>query len=244
MGVFTAATPTQEDSGLAVRPAVQVPNPDLVQWQRGLLPFMTYFIVMMAVAFFFFSGLHIYQVTRFIQGGQEQSIRALIQGELDKPAGQALTPDDARENSLLLLEADALDKRYHQAGGLLISRIWSRQLAFITGMVMAFVGAVFILGKMSEGVSEVSGGVSEWKVAISSASPGILLSFFGTVLLVSSLFVPATLDVSDGPAYISALRMKPAATSETAPGAQKPITPLDLNDLEKLGNSKQAPRPQ
>jgi len=30
----------------------------------GLLPFMTYFVVTMAVAFFLFSGFHVYEVTR------------------------------------------------------------------------------------------------------------------------------------------------------------------------------------
>jgi hypothetical protein len=202
---------------------------------------MTYFIVAMAIAFFVFSGLHVYQVTRFIQGDHDEDIRSLIQSELSKPSGQALTPDDARQNSLLLLEADTLEKRYHQAGGLLISRIWSRQLAFITGMVMAFVGAVFILGKMSEGVSEVSGGAAEWKVAISSASPGILLSFFGTALLISSLFVRASLDVSDGPAYTNALHPTSNANSaapQKAAGAQDLVLPLDLKQLQQLDQQK------
>jgi hypothetical protein len=218
----------------------KIPTPDdgreLILWQRRLLPFMTRFIVVMAAAFFVFSGIHIYQVTRFIQMEDGQNIRSVIQAEIARPTGQAPTATEITEHSLLLLEADALDRRYHQGGGLLMSRIWSRQLAFITGMVMAFVGAVFILGKLSESTTDVSGGTGEWKVAISSASPGIILSFFGTVLLVASLFVRANLDISDGPAYINAVRF-PAPTPAQAAGTTD-APPLDLKEMERLGAAK------
>ena len=144
------------------------------------------------------------------------------------------------EHSLLLLEADALDKRYHQAGGLLMSRIWSRQLAFITGMVMAFVGSAFILGRLSEDPTDISGGAGEWKVAITSASPGIILSFFGTVVIVASLFVRATLDVNDGPAYVQALH--PGTTYIAAPPGdanKKTGVLFDLKEMQELGQQKQ-----
>jgi hypothetical protein len=215
-------------------------NRELLVWQRRLLPFMTGFIVLMAGAFFFFSGLHVYQVTKFIQAEHGDNIRTVIQNEVSRPTGHALTAEEVTEHSLLMLEADALDKRYHQAGGLLMSRIWSRQLAFITGMVMAFVGAIFILGKLSEETSQVSGGMAEWKVAISSASPGIILSFFGTVLLVSSLFVRATLDVSDGPAYIKAVQVTSAPTPAPVSISAPDTAPLGLGEIEKL-EKKPAP---
>jgi hypothetical protein len=234
MSVLTSVTLAQE-KGKAAEPDGRR---ELAQWQRRLLPFMTRFIVSMAAAFFVFSGIHIYQVTRFIQA-DDGNIRKLIQDEISRPTGQATTPAEITEHSLLLLEADALDRRYHQAGGLLMSRIWSRQLAFITGMVMAFVGAVFILGKLSESTTEASGGAGEWKVAISSASPGIILTFFGTVLLTASLFVRATLDVSDGPAYINAVHFSSQSSTQPAAAAGRQDAPLlDLNEMERLDAAK------
>ncbi len=211
-------------------------DPELVRWQTRLLPFMICFIVLMAGVFFVFSGFHVYQVTRFVQAADGPDIRTQIASEINKTTGQTVTADEVMEHSLLLLEADALDKRYHQAGGLLISRIWGRQLAFMTGIVMAFVGAVFILGKLSEGASEISGGASEWKIAISSASPGIILSFFGTVVIVCSLFVRASLDVSDGPAYVNVLH--PGTPTAAASPAQDAVQPLNLTDLEKMEKEK------
>lgn len=236
MSLLAPVAPAQEKTTIAAPEALR----ELARWQSRLLPFMTRFIVVMAAAFFVFSGLHIYQVTRFIETEEGQDIRSLIQSEISKPTGQLPTAAELTEHSLLLLEADALDRRYHQAGGLLMSRIWSRQLAFITGMVMAFVGAVFILGKLSESTTEASGGAGEWKVAITSASPGIILSFFGTVLLVASLFVKATLDVNDGPAYINAIHFSSQTATPTAgtPAKQDAAPPLDLKEMERLDANK------
>lgn len=210
-------------------------NPELLKWQRRLLPLMTRFIVAMAAVFFCFSGVHLYQVSTFIGTEHGKDIRALIETEIAKPAGQTASPEEVLQNSLLLLEADVLDKRYHQASALLLSRIWSRQLAFITGMVMALLGAVFILGKLSESTSNISGGNSQWQVAISSASPGIILSFLGTVLLMTALMVRATLDVSDGPAYVTALRRA------AMPGTRANDTstmPLSVDEMQKLNQGK------
>jgi hypothetical protein len=207
---------------------------------------MTGFIVVMAALFFIFSGLHLYQVSNFIETEHGQNIRDLVQAEIAKPTANALTSDDITQHALLLLEADTLDKRYHEASALLMSRIWSRQLAFITGMVMAFLGAVFILGKLSEATSQISGGTGDWKVAITSASPGIILSVLGTALLISSLYVKASLDVNDGPAYVNALR-RPTATapaSVNAAPAADDSRPLDLNELQKLDQQKTTASPK
>ena len=71
---------------------------------------------------------------------------------------------------------------------------------------------------------------------------GIILSFFGTVLLVTSLFVRASLDVADGPAYLNVLHRPTASSNPTAPAADG-TQPLDLNDLEKLGTQKDSSAP-
>ena len=207
---------------------------------------MTGFIVVMAALFFIFSGLHLYQVSNFIETEHGQNIRDLVQTEIAKPTANQPTADDITQHALLLLEADTLDKRYHEASALLMSRIWSRQLAFITGMVMAFLGAVFILGKLSEAASQISGGTGDWKVAITSASPGIILSVLGTTLLISSLYVRASLDVIDGPAYVNTLRRPAAVTPAATNNAPKPddSRPLDLNELQSLDSQKIAAPPK
>jgi hypothetical protein len=237
--ISALATPPNE------RPAVQDHAVlDLIRWQRRMLPFMTVFVVATATAFFCFSGVLLYEVTTFIEADSGQDIRLSIQSEIAKTGTAAVSPEDVTDQSLLLLEADALSKRYREANALLLSRIWSRQLAFITGMVLAFVGAVFILGKLSESASQISGGAKGWQVGISSASPGIILSFFGTILLVSALYSQATLDVSDGPAYVNILRQRSHVTGSSTDASTKsgdPSRPLDLKQLQGLGQQKSPP---
>jgi hypothetical protein len=233
-----ATAPATQQGTREASPAAEQ---ELVRWQRKLLPVMTGFIISLASIFFCFSAIHLYQVTKFIQTEHGLDIRAQIESEIARPPGVSASGEEVLQNSLLLLEADTLDKRYHEASALLLSRIWSRQLAFITGMVMAFLGAVFILGKMSESTSNISGEGGQWKVAITSASPGIILSFFGTTLLITSLLIRTTLDVSDGPAYVTALR-RAAVTSNTgkqvSPAGNESGMPLDLNEIEKLSRDK------
>jgi hypothetical protein len=201
----------------------------LIAWQRRLLPFMTRSIVAMAVLFFVFSAVHLYHVSRFIDEAQGPNIREQVAAEIAKGNGGG----QAVANALVLLEADALTKRYRQASALLLSRIWSRQMAFITGMVLAFMGAVFILGKLSDAApSQIEGGAADWKVAVSSASPGIILSVLGTALLMTSLLVRTSLDVADGAAYLPSLPRQ-AAPADAAASAND-SAPLDLGTLKQL----------
>lgn len=205
----------------------------LAAWQKRLLPFMTRSIIAMAVVFFVFSAVHLYHVSGFIAEGQTPDIRGQVAAELAKANGGP----QAVANALVLLEADALSKRYRQASALLLSRIWSRQMAFITGMVLAFMGAVFILGKLSDAApSQLEGGAADWKLAVSSASPGILLSVLGTALLMTSLIVRTNLDVADGAAYLPSLprQAAPAAAAASASDA----APIDLGALKQLDGAR------
>src|SRR5229473_3426145 len=89
-----------------IRPAESA---DVLRWQQRLLPLMTRFIAVMAVAFFCFSGAHLYLVSRFIETDHGKDIRGLIESEVAKPAGQTLSAEEVLQDSLLLLEADTLD---------------------------------------------------------------------------------------------------------------------------------------
>lgn len=143
---------------------------------------MSRFLVVLAIGFFFISTVDTYEVRNFVETESAQSVRVKIEELLRAKANEPATRVDILQQGLLLMEADALDKRYRQASALLMSRIWTRQLAFMTGMVLAFIDAAFIIGKLSEGRSHVTVGAADWKAGISSASPGLVLAFLGTLL--------------------------------------------------------------
>jgi hypothetical protein len=119
----------------------------LVKWQRTLLPVMTVFVIGLAIVFFVFSTSALQKVGLFVQGEHgelREEIKSVIRQSQDVG-----TQDDVIRRGLLILEADALDRRYHQASALLMSRIWAKHLAFMTGMIMAFLGAIFILASLA-----------------------------------------------------------------------------------------------
>lgn len=207
-------------------PAKRDRDPDLVKWQRTLLPVMTLFVIALATLFFVFSINTLHQVNDFVQG-EHGELRAQIKDVISQPK-PADTAQDAIQRGLLLLEADALDRRYHQASALLMSRIWGKHLAFMTGMIMAFLGAIFILGKLSESPSAVSAYSSGWSVSLTSASPGILLAFFGTALVALSIAIQGNIDVRDGPAYLRSVTLVAAPKSSTG------IDQATMNDLERV----------
>jgi hypothetical protein len=205
-----ATVPSKQPDDQPVAPPKH--DPELARWQRALLPVMTLFVTALAIVFFISSTSALRGVGQFVEG-EHGELREQIKQVLN--ASNPGTPDDVIRRGLLILEADALDRRYHQASALLMSRIWAKHLAFMTGMIMAFLGAIFILGKMSESPSAVSGSASQWSVSITSASPGILLAFFGTTLVALSIVIQGSIDVHDAPAYLRSITLENTAQGPT-----------------------------
>jgi hypothetical protein len=240
MSAVTASIPSEN-----LRDEPQLENQELLRWQRRLLPFMTRFIVVLALAFFALSVFHLFEIGRFVEAEHGATIRTVLQEQIAKETSNNSAPsaDQSYRQALVLLEAEAMDRRYHQANALLMSRIWTKQLAFITGMVLAFLGAMFILGKLSEARTTLTAGASDWKTMISSSSPGIIMAFFGTVLLVVALVVQTTIAVQDNPVYVYGVALRQGAgVSSVAPGSDgsKPLMPPDLLNI---GKDKKADNP-
>jgi hypothetical protein len=198
---------------------------ELARWQRRLLPFMSRSLVVLALIFFGLSVYDVYEMRSFVRQDTTQSARSRVEELLhaNKAGLPASGGVDLVQQSLLLLEADSMDKRYRQASALLMSRIWTRQLAFMTGMVLAFIGAVFILGKLSEARTDANFGNDHWKAAISSSSPGLILAFFGTVLIGTALIVQPKIEVQDRPVYFMTMGVVRQAKAGTA--AETPSIP-------------------
>ena len=59
-------------------------------------------------------------------------------------------------------------------------RVWTRQLGFVTGMILTIVGAVFIVGQFSSPGTEISGEGQGFKGSLETSSPGIVLTVLGS----------------------------------------------------------------
>lgn len=178
---------------------------DLMRWQVRLLPLMKWMVVGLASFFFITSLAQLVYLHWEIARAPEADLRPAQSslGRVPESPSEDQRLAAFRAQSAVLLELHAMQRRYHQANVLLMSRIWIRYLGFVTGMMLALVGAVFILGKLEVPTSTVRGEVSnQLKYEIQSSSPGIILGVLGTVLMAASIVVNHRIEVQDKPVYL------------------------------------------
>jgi hypothetical protein len=105
------------------------------------------------------------------------------------------------ERTAALLELEITARRYEQARAAMLSKLWTRSMGFVTGMLIALLGAAFVLGELRIDPAEVSGGTESVKLAISSSSPGLILCALGIALIALSLSIEYRVDAKDVPVY-------------------------------------------
>jgi hypothetical protein len=196
---------------------VDLPTPmdaDLKRWQSRMAPFMFTAVVVTAL---FFSVASIWKF-----GHIEASLMRPSMDCAPAPWNATGVPPDFDQHMRLAaaqasykLECELINRRYEQANLAFESRLWTRFMGFITGMILALVGAVFVLGKLETDRSEVEAAAKGVSLAVRSTSPGILLAVLGAVLMGLSIALPVTVSVTDGAIYFA--RQATVANEEPPP---------------------------
>lgn len=106
---------------------------------------------------------------------------------------------------LAKMEAYIVENRYHQASVSLMAGLWLRYLGFVTGMILALVGASFVLGKLREPVTEFKGSLSSIDLSLRSTSPGIILVILGAALMIATIVDEDTYLVEDYRIYLTGM---------------------------------------
>lgn len=209
-----------------------------LKWQRRLLPLMGGMLVVLTIFFCVASVIQLARLQDRVQQVPAVELGAALDGlkvkENENP-GNALAYSQWK--TLSYLEGYAIQRRYNQATLQLMNRIWVIFLGFITGMILALVGATFILGKISETASELGMEGLPWKFSIASSSPGLILCVLGTVLMITTILAKADIKVEDGALYLQAGVAQPAPEPAASPQGQPPgQTPDTLIDraIQKL----------
>lgn len=168
------------------------------RWQQRLLPFMIWMVVGLTLFFFIASFAQLAYLHVNIQDRPEVEVESIA------PPRNASSTDKARKlNILAQLEASALEHRYHQANVFLMSRVWARYLGFVTGMILALVGAAFILGKLRDKkATEISAEGMGGVMNLRSTSPGIILAVFGVTLMITTIVTHHDITTADSSVYI------------------------------------------
>ncbi|HYN82219.1 MAG TPA: hypothetical protein VES88_12005 [Gemmatimonadaceae bacterium] len=179
-----------------------VTDPGLGQWQDRLRPFMQRMLGLLSGIFVIalFWQMHTVQ-QRVLEGSELKLDSSALAGIDCSSLGQSAFAC-ARWRTLAALEANVMQRRYHQATAALLARLWFKALGFITGMILCLVGAAFILGKISDTTpAQLQGEAPSAKFLLTTTSPGIILATLGTLLMVVTITSNPPTEVKDGAAY-------------------------------------------
>ena len=113
------------------------------------------------------------------------------------------------------MEAFIVTQRYHHASVLLMFGLWTRYLGFITGMILALVGASFVLGKLREPAQRLAGRLSTFDFSLRTTSPGVILTVLGVLLMFTTILDKDMYEVTDGNVYLFPVNV--ANTTEISP---------------------------
>jgi hypothetical protein len=139
-----------------------------------------------------------------------------------------------RTKALITLEQQALARRYDQAAAIVSSKLWTRFMGFVTGMLLALIGAAFVLGKLREQTSTVAAAGHGLQLSLTSASPGLVLSTLGVALMGLAIASSFEIQTTDVPIYYpegSVRTMRVNSTDrvidEAQPVPETPPPPLE-----------------
>jgi hypothetical protein len=213
------------------------------RWQRQLLPFMVAMIVSLTVFFFVASLVQLYYLQQRIEQGPSLDLNRVFGSSPSDPP-ELRSRDAMQWQTLVALEAHALQRRYHQANVLLMARIWTRYLGFVTGMILTLVGAAFVLGRLREDATKLEGEAQNVKLGLTTASPGLVLAVLGTLLMLIAMVTQTEIAVKDSPVYLvgSEPAAPPPRVLPRAGGQPSGVDPgKELEDRLKGGSAPPAP---
>ena len=195
--------PTQARE-LAIVPGVDPDiTPQRLEWQKRLLPLMAGTLALLTVFFCVSLTYETISVQKHIESAHEIDFNAqMAKLEQASESDSAAALAEFRTEIASLLEANVIERRYHQASAAAMGRIYLIFLGFATGMVLALSGATFILGKLKEDETVVGGEGPSFKANVRSGSPGLILALFGLLLMMSTIFSRVDIDVRDQALYL------------------------------------------
>ncbi|MGL4541697.1 MAG: hypothetical protein ACRCUI_04215 [Polymorphobacter sp.] len=161
---------------------------ELASWRRRLMPFAIVMILFGSAFFIWVSYQQFSDIAGSIKassGGNE--IVQVIIGDQG-----AANPMPMAEKAQLLMAERAQRANLSRASASLLVSLWTRNMGFVTGMILAMVGATFILSRLDDAGSQLSAEQGMIKGSLKTSSPGIVLVVLGTVLMVIAMSVRYT----------------------------------------------------
>lgn len=174
--------------------------------QENLIPFIKTMLIVLSLIFIVISSAQLIWLSQRIYTYEnitmDPTVREFVAADPNLEAIKWLTISE--------IEIYAINQRYHQAHVLLISRMWIQYLSFFIGIIMVTIGAIFVLGRISDKESEIDVESKFFgRILFRSTSPGLLLAFLGVVLLIFSFAYQREIKVQDSSVYMNSLGVSP-----------------------------------
>lgn len=182
-------------------------------WQRTLLPFMMLGIAAAAVFFGSTTFLFFDRLQSELAYGKAEAYGLINRVD---GAGQAADPAYRDWAVRATLEQAALQQRYNVQVAIVKGRLWARFMGFLTGMILALTGCVFVLGKLRTDIDFSASG-SGATALLKTSSPGVYLALLGTVIISLALAVPGSVEGTDAPVYFGGRSAGAAPGTVAAP---------------------------
>lgn len=123
------------------------------------------------------------------------------------------------------LEHDGLSMRNKRTLSALYMRAYSQFLAIIAGTVLALLGAVFVLARVDSVATEGEAGFGAAKFMLRSASPGIIVTTVGALLIGGVVVVSGEpITATDRPIFQSLAGVAPTPKADQGPGTSFDVT--------------------
>jgi hypothetical protein len=197
-------------------------------WRWKSRPMMVAILASLTLFFFSATFYQLSELNRRIESGPTIDAKALVAQSAcpDTPFSPACLTM-TRMNRAVMLEADLIARRHHQADVMLMASIWSRYLGFVTGMILALVGAAFTLGQLRDRGTTIEAAASSAKATLTSASPGIVMAVLGVALMITTIVTVHQLSTRDAAVYFvgDAPRQSTAKSIYVEEGAKDEDTP-------------------
>lgn len=171
-------------------------------WQERLLPTMTGLLIGLTIFFFLTTFGQMAYLHWTILQRPAVDINPSAGVELQGSAATFADRLNARELEVRSkMEAFLITQRYHQASVQLMAGLWTRYLGFMTGMILALVGASFVLGKLREPAQKLDGKFSMIDFSLRTTSPGVILAVLGVLLMFATIMDKDMYSFTDANTY-------------------------------------------
>jgi hypothetical protein len=184
---------------------------NLISWQTKLMPWMVMLPTTLILIFVYLSTVQLNNFSKEINNYKTSELDKVFINKRDSSFHFIITnsPEVTKLYLLAKMEEQLINKRYSQGGALLISRLYTKYLGFFTGMILAIVGAIFIISKLSEEQTSLAASSDTVKLSLVSTSPGIIFGILGTVLMLSTILSQSEIHITDGATYLNSSATTP-----------------------------------